>query len=623
MTNSLLQNKIVRRKAEKLLSRMTLDQKIGQMILTERMSVTPDDVRNFHLGGVLSCGGSSPGHNRPADWVSMNDAYWDASMREDDQHLAIPLLYGIDAIHGNANVRGATIFPHNIGLGATYEPKLIRKIAKVTALEVLATGIDWTFAPNLAVARNISWGRTYESFSEETAVVASYASEYIQGLQADLGTDNVVACAKHWVGDGGTTHGINQGETSLDELELRRVHIEPYRKAMESGVLTVMVSFNSWNGNKCHGHQYLVNSILKNELQFDGIVLSDWDGIDYLSEDYHNAVSLAANAGIDMFMVSEQWRQFASHLKRHVKRGSVSMRRIDDAVLRILQVKYAFGLFDKPRPSERHWSNHTSFGSRKHREIAREAVRKSLVLLKNEDAVLPLDKQSRILVAGKNAHNCGHQCGGFSISWQGSSGNEHLEGATSVWEGIRQMAPNAVLSTHQYGADADPGRHDTAIVVVGETPYAEGLGDIRSGDHVIVEAGSQIKGSMNVLEPYGNTLELSNLHPEDLKTIKTITAKGIPVVVVLVSGRPLIVNQELEASSAFVAAWLPGSEAHGVADVLFGDFDFQGRLAFSWPEYNEPLLNTAETDHPPLFPCGFGLSYRQPANLRSLVSNSA
>jgi beta-glucosidase len=310
-----------------------------------------------------------------------------------------------------------------------------------------------------------------------------------------------------------------------------------------------------------------------------------------------------------MFMVSENWKEFIGHLKQHVKRGSVSLKRIDDAARRILTVKHAYGLFDKARPAERHWSNHESFGSPEHRTIAREAVRKSLVLLKNEDALLPLDKDARIFVAGKNAHNRGHQCGGFSLTWQGISGNDELEGGTSIWEGIRQVAPNAVFSDSKGGVDVDPGLFDAAIVVIGEKPYAEGLGDIRSGDHVIVEAGSQIKGSMNVLEPYGNTLELARLHPEDLQTIKAIADKGIPTVVVMVSGRPMVVNRELDASQAFVAAWLPGSEGQGVADVLFGDYDFQGRLSFSWPGSCEFPSAVDQKSRKPRFPLGNGLSY--------------
>ena len=609
MTSSILQDPNIRQKVEALLLQMSLDQKIGQMTLPERLSLTPEDVKNYHLGGVLSCSGSCPGDNKPADWVAMNDAFWAASMTQDESHLAIPVLYGINAIHGNSNINGATIFPHSIGLGASNDPDLIRRIAEVTAREVLAAGIEWAFAPNLAVASDLHWGRTYESYSERTEIVAAYAAEFIHGLQADLGTNSVLACVKHWVGDGGTTNGISQGETTLDKVQLECTHITPYYRALDSGALTVMASLNSWNGDKCHGHKFLVTDVLKNEMQFHGFVISDWDGIDYLSEDYHDAVALAVNAGIDMFMVSKNWKEFIDHLKQHVKRGSVSMKRIDDATRRILSVKFAYGLFDKPRPADRPWSNHDSFGGQEHRAVAREAVRKSLVLLKNDGPVLPLQKNARVFVAGKSAHNKGHQCGGFSLTWQGKSGNGHLEGGTSVWEGILQIAPNAMLSASAHGADADPDQHDVAILVIGERPYAEGMGDVRSSDQVIVEAVLQIKGSMNVLEPYGSSLELASLHPEDLRTIKTITDKGIPAVVVMISGRPLVVNQELDAASAFVAAWLPGSEGRGIADVLFGDFDFQGRLSFSWPRDTEDQTDGSKDNRTPLFPIGYGMTY--------------
>jgi len=606
---SVLQDSNLRQRVEALLAKMTLDQKIGQMTQAERQSVTPEDVRRYHLGSVFSGGGSCPGNNLPEDWVAMSDDYWAASMAEDETHLAIPILYGVDAIHGNNNVRGATLFPHNIGLGAANDSDLIRRLASVTAHEVLASGVDWTFAPNLAVARNIHWGRTYESFSEDPDIVASFAGSLVQGLQGDLDTDSVLASIKHWVGDGGTSNGIDQGETTLSRDELERVHIRPYYPALEAGALTVMASFSSWNGDRCHGHRYLLTDVLKNEMKFAGFIISDWDGIDYLSEDYFEAVALGINAGIDMFMISEKWQEFIDHAKRHVQRGSISLNRIDDAVRRILAVKFACGLFDKPRPSERIWSNHASFGSREHRQVAREAVRKSLVLLKNEGRVLPLDKNARILVAGRSAHNRGHQCGGFSISFQGACGNDTIEGGTSIWEGIRAVAASAELSIDGGGGDADPARHDVAIVVIGEKPYAEGLGDIRSGEHLIVEAGSQIKGSINVLRPYGNTLALAKLHPEDLQTIRTIAAKGIPVVTILVSGRPMVVGPELDQSTAFVAAWLPGSEGQGVADVLFGDFDFQGRLSFSWPGSDNHLSASRERRHTPLFPLGYGLSY--------------
>ena len=598
-----------KQKVEALLAQMTLDQKIGQMTQPERMSCTPEDVKNYHLGSVLSGGGSCPGENRPSDWVDMNDAYWAASMQADDVHMAIPLIYGVDAIHGNNNTIGATVFPHNIGLGATNDPNLLERIAQVTAREILATGVEWTFAPTLAVARDYRWGRTYESYSEDPALVASYAGPFVRGLQGDLGDQSVVACVKHWVGDGGTTHGIDQGDTAVSLEQLREVHISPYYPAIEQGTLTVMVSFNSWNGDKCHGHKFLMTDVLKQEMGFDGYIISDWDGIDYLTEDYYEAVGLGVNAGIDMFMVSEDWRNFIDHVRNHVNSGTVSMARIDDAVRRILMVKFAYGLFDKPRPAERVWSDHPSFGSIEHREVAREAVRKSLVMLKNEGGTLPLNKSARILVAGKNAHNRGHQCGGFTVAWQGATDNETIAGGTSVWEGIQTQAPNAVLSADGSGAEAQADEHDVAIVVVGERPYAEGMGDIRGDNNSIVQAGSQIKGLMKLLEPYGYTMELAKLHPEDLWTIKHISDQGIPVVVVLISGRPLVINQELAKATSFVAAWLPGSEGQGIADVLFGDYDFQGKLSFTWPKNDEQGGYAGYDSNEPLFPFGYGLAY--------------
>ena len=606
-----------------LLACMSLDQKIGQMTQPERAHISPAEVKAYHIGSVLSGGGSCPGDNRPADWVAMNDAYWAASMEEDEHHLAIPLLYGVDAIHGNGNVRGATIFPHNIGLGAMRDPGLIERIGRVTAREVLATGVDWTFAPTLATARDARWGRTYESYSEDPALAAAYADRIVKGLQGARNVagpgrpvpDGVVACAKHWVGDGGTRAGVDQGDTVLGEEELRRIHIAPYLPALEAGVLTVMVSLSSWNGEKCHGHRYLIQELLKGELGFRGFVVSDWNGIDPLAEDYAEAVAMAVNAGIDMFMVPETWRDFIGGLKQRVEWGVVPMERIDDAVARILRVKIAGGLFDRPRPWARRGSNGSSFGSGEHREVAREAVRKSLVLLKNEAGTLPLDRDARILVTGRNAHDRGAQCGGFTVEWQGVSGNDSIEGGTSVWEGVQAMAPRAVHRADG-GADASPDDIDVAIVVIGERPYAEGLGDIR--EPAPVRPGtSQLPAGPGVLQPYGNTLKLSALHPEDVATIRALTVRGIPVVTVLVSGRPLVVNAELAASAAFVAAWLPGSEGGGIADVLFGDCDFEGRLPMSWPAEvpsdggGDARQNGSGSGGPDiLFPIGHGLRMR-------------
>ncbi len=603
----------IKQQVKELLAQMSLEQKVGQMTQTERLSITPAQVREYHIGSVLSGGGSVPGENLPKDWVEMNDAYWAASTQKDEAHLGIPIVYGVDAIHGHNNVLGATIFPHNIGLGAAHDPELIECIARATATEILSTGVEWTFAPTLAVAQDLRWGRTYESFSENPDLVKSYADHFVKGMQAELGDNSVIACLKHWVGDGGTTYGIDQGETTLSEDELRKTHMEVYKPALAAGVLTVMASFNSWNGDKCHSHRYLLTDVLKHELGFEGFIISDWDGIDYLSPSYFEAVGMGVNAGIDMFMVSVEWKPFIAHLIRHVKEGTVPMERIDDAVSRILYVKLKYGLFEKPRPAQRKYSVNPQFGVSAHREIAREAVRKSLVLLKNEQQLLPLSKEKKILVAGKNAHNRGHLCGGFTVAWQGVTNNQDIVGGTSIWEGIKQVAPQAMLSADGTGAEANPNLHEVGIVVIGETPYAEGEGDIRTGDHVIVEMGSRIKGSMKVLKPYGHTVELNALHPEDLQAIENFTQKGIPVVVVMISGRPLVTNKEMNAADAFVAAWLPGSEGNGIADVLFGDYDFQGKLSFSWPKSVEPYLGVIDRTATPLFPLGYGLSYHQNA----------
>jgi beta-glucosidase len=604
-----LHKKEVIEKASQLLAEMSLAQKIGQMVQVERLTTTPEEVKKFHIGSVLSGAGSCPGDNQPIDWVNTHDEFWMASMEQDVGHLAIPILYGVDAIHGNNNVKGATVFPHNIGLGAANDTKLMYQISKITAKEVLATGIDWTFAPNLAVSRDNHWGRAYESFSEDPEIATRYASSIIDGLQGDLAEESVISCAKHWVGDGGTRYGIDQGDTHLTWPELNQLHVPPYVEAIEAGVLTVMVSFSSWNGEKCHANQFLITEVLKGKLGFDGFVISDMEALDFLSEDFYLSVALGVNAGIDMFMVPHNWKAFIQHLVEHVEFGSVSINRIDDAVRRILSVKIATGAFEADRPKQRKWANHSSFGCNAHREIAREAVRKSLVLLKNERQTLPLDKQKRILVTGRNAHNRGHQCGGFTIDWQGVFDNQSIAGGTSIWEGIKAVAPNASLCDDKNELPNNLLDKDLAIVVIGESSYAEGMGDIRENNNIMVEMGSQIDGKLNVLEPYGNSLELAKLHPEDLESIQAIAEKGIPTVVILVSGRPLVVNKELESSSAFVAAWLPGSEGQGISDVLFGEHNFHGRLSFSWPKQSYPTVNKGDQRYEPLFPIGYGLEY--------------
>jgi beta-glucosidase len=602
---ALLEERNIPQRVEELLARMTLDQKVGQMTQAERAYISPDEVREYHIGSVLSGGGSTPGDNTPADWVAMNDAFWAASMSEGEGRIPIPLLYGVDAIHGHGNVRGATVFPHNIGLGAANDPDLVERVAAVTAREVLATGVDWTFAPTLAVARDGRWGRTYESYSEDSEIVAAYAGRFVEGLQQGLGEEGILACAKHWVGDGGTTGGVDQGDTAMPLSEMEKVHIAPYYPAVGAGILTVMASYSSWNGNKCHGHRYLLTELLKKKMGFAGMVVSDWNGADQLSEDYQEAVGMAVNAGIDLFMVPKTWKELIQALKDHVAAGTVPMARIDDAVRRILTVKHLYGLFERPRPAERPRANDESFGSAAHRDVAREAVRKSLVLLKNQGDILPLDRGRRLLVAGRNADDRGHQCGGFTIKWQGTSGNDPIEGGTSIWEGIRDVVPDAVLSAD--GSAVDEGDFDAAIVVIGERPYAEGLGDLRDADRVAM--GSGMERPDLELKPYADSMALSKTHPEDLAAIERIASRGIPVVAVLISGRPLVVNRELDLSRAFVAAWLPGSEGQGVADVLFGEYDFSGRLSFSWPMEDGKPINRGDADYDPPFAYGFGLRH--------------
>ena len=602
-----------------LLARLSLPRKAAQMVQAERLHITPEQVRDFGVGAILSGGGSLPGQNRPADWVAMNDAYWAASMEGADGQPGIPILYGVDAIHGHNNVLGATVFPHNMGLGAANDPELMERIGRVTALEVLATGLDWTFAPTLAVALDCRWGRAYESFSEVPKLVSKHARRLVQGLQGGLGDDGILACPKHWVGDGGTFEGVDQGDTAVGEAELRRTHMTAYREALDAGALTVMVSLSSWNGVPCHEHRYLITDVLKDEFGFDGVVVSDWDGILGVSEDFGEAVTKCVNAGIDLFMVPEQWERFVAEVITRVEAGAIEQARVDDAVRRILRVKEACGLFDRPRPASRPWSNHSSFGSTGHRTVAREAVRKSLVLLKNEGELLPLDREARILVAGRNAHDRGSQCGGFTIEWQGVEGNDRLEGGTSIWEGIRALAPSAHLLSADHALAVDAASYDLAVVVTGERPYAEGLGDIRSWSQANAATNPESVTSAYAaaaaapgpagpggLAPYGDTLRLSNLHPEDTEIIRALVARELPVVAVLVSGRPLVISEELEAAGAFVVAWLPGSEGAGLAEVLFGDHDFQGRLAHSWP------ANDFARGEPPgtLFPVGYGLTMR-------------
>jgi beta-glucosidase len=571
-----------------LLSKMTTEEKIGQMIQAERANAGINKaISDYYLGSILSGGGSTPGGNTTSDWVSMYNGMQTAAM---STRLKIPIIYGIDAVHGNNNVYGATIFPHNIGLGCTRDTLVVEKCAEATAIEVKATGINWTFSPCIAVPRDIRWGRTYEGFGETPELQQMMARAAVRGYQGDsLGTPGrILACAKHYIGDGGTRNGVNQGNTQLSESELRRIHLPGYIAAIQEGVGSVMVSFNRWNGDYCHGDKYLVTDLLKEELGFDGLVVSDWNGISYLSGDFKKCVELSVDAGIDMFMQPNNYIDFYNSLEELVGEGTIPMSRIDDAVSRILKVKFKMGLFDEPYATN---DLADSLGNANHRSIAREAVRKSLVLLKNTNNVLPLSKTSgKIMVAGSKANDMGSQCGGWTISWQGSTGN--ITRGTTIFEAIKSVrgADNVV-----YSATGTTSQNvDVAVVVVGETPYAESSGD-----------------NANPL-----------LSSTDLSVISKVQEKGIPYVVLLISGRPLIMGDVINNSDAFVACWLPGTEGLGISDVLFGDYDFTGKLSHTWPKTiaQEPI-NWGDLSYDPLFAYGFGLNYQGNVGNETLSSS--
>ena len=570
-----------------LLTRMTLDQKIGQMTQVERSSLQNDQhIADYHLGSLLSGGGSAPASNVPAAWADMVDGYQSVAM---STSLGIPLLYGIDAVHGHNNVIGATIFPHNIGLGASRNPALAEEIGRIAAKEVYATGIRWDFAPTLCVSRDERWGRAYECFGEHPEVPAMMTG-FINGLQGTYaggpglgGVNGVLATAKHWVGDGGTVWGtgegsyqIDQGNTQVSEADLRSIHIAPYHDAIARGVGSVMPSYSSWNGDKMHGHAYLINDVLRAEMGFDGFIISDWQAIDQIPGDYASDVRTSINAGIDMVMVPHDYITFQNTLRNEVNAGNVTVARIDEAVSRILTKKFELGLFEQPYSDRTHIGD---IGSAAHRDVARRAVRESLVLLKNS-GVLPLAKNpSKILVAGKSADDVGLQCGGWTISWQGSSGD--ITPGTTVLEAV-QSAVDPATTVEYKRRPSGRLSGDVGIVVVGETPYAEGRGD-------------------------NNTLALT---VEDKNAIKNVCS-AMPCVVVLISGRPMIIEDQLAQADAFVAAWLPGTEGQGVADVLFGDHDFTATLPVSWPRtINQVPINVGDATYDPLFPYGFGLTYQ-------------
>ncbi|HZG56456.1 glycoside hydrolase family 3 N-terminal domain-containing protein [Paenibacillus sp.] len=580
----------VEQRVADLLSRMTLEEKIGQMLQVERLTATPEQVRDHTIGSVLSGGGSNPSPNTPTAWADETDSFQAAALQT---RLQIPILYGVDAVHGHNNVYGATIFPHNVGLGAAGDPDLARRAGAITAKEVRATGIQWSFSPCLCAPQDIRWGRTYEGYSENVTLAGLLGAAYTEGLQGAPGEPGflkgtkVAGSAKHWLGDGNTTGGDDQGEVTLTEEELDP-YIQPYKEAIAAGVRTVMVSLSTWNGMKAHTHHRLITGMLKQELGFTGIVVSDWNGTYALVNQgvyptYAEALKATVNAGIDLFMEPDHWQQFAPTLLGLVQGNEVSTARIDDAVSRILRVKFEAGLFEAPY-ADRGLLQEGTFGGAAHRAVAREAVRKSATLLKNENRLLPLSKSARVFVAGKKAHDIGYQSGGWTITWQGSPGP--ITPGTTILEGIQAAVANPGNVTYAQDGFGASG-HDVAIVVIGEEPSAEMIGDVGPG------------------QPRPD-LELA---AEDIELLNNVKSAGVPMVVVLLSGRPMIVTNALPEWSAFVAAWLPGTEGAGLADVLFGDYDFTGKLPFTWPRSMDRIpANSNDAASSPLFPFGYGLN---------------
>ncbi|VVT14827.1 1,4-beta-D-glucan glucohydrolase [Sphingomonas aurantiaca] len=601
----------VEARIEAILKRMSVTDKIGQLIQVDIASIEPSDLRTYKLGSILNGGNAGPGGNDlapPIEWLKLADAFYDASMARSDGRPAIPVIWGTDAVHGNNNIPGATLFPHNIGLGAARDRDLMREIGHVTAIETAAAGIDWTFAPTLAVVRDDRWGRTYESYSEEPQIQADYAGAVIEGVQGKVGTkdflapDHVIATTKHFLGDGGTG-GRDQGDARIPETTLRDIHLGGYPAAIEAGTQSVMASFSSWNGAKMHGNKSLLTGVLKDRLHFDGFVVGDWNGHGQVDGCSNESCAAAINAGLDMFMYSGSgWKTLYANTLKQAQSGEIPATRLDDAVRRILRVKIRAGTFDRGRPSSRALAGKmTLIGAADHRAIARRAARESMVLLKNEGGLLPLKPSANILVAGGGADNIPQQAGGWSLTWQGGgTTNADFPNAQSIWSGISTAVKDAGGSATLSADGRYAKKPDAAIVVFGEQPYAEFKGDRPN-------------------------LEYSPDDKSDLDLLRKLKAAGVPVVAVFLSGRPLWVNAELNASDAFVAAFLPGSEGGGVADVLFRKKDgsvandFRGKLSFSWPKRpDQYTLNRSDPGYDPLFAFGYGLSYAKPGAVPKL-----
>ncbi|MBL8265998.1 glycoside hydrolase family 3 protein [Steroidobacter sp.] len=592
-----------------LLSALSVEEKVGQIIQADVGSVTAEDVRRYRLGSVLNGGNSAPGGDdlAPAKvWLAAADAFYEASMDTRDGKHAIPIMWGVDAVHGHNNIVGATLFPHNVGLGATRNADLMRKIGAITATELRVTGQEWTFAPTIAVSQDVRWGRAYESYSENPTLVREYAHAIVLGLQGDPGKadflrgNHVIATAKHFLADGGTFEGRDQGDARITEEQLRDLHAPGYVAAISAGVQVVMASFSSWQGKKIHGHHGLLSDVLKDRMGFDGFVVGDWNAHGQVEGCTNVSCPQAINAGLDMFMAPDSWKPLYDNTLAQVKSGEIPMARLNDAVSRILRVKLRAGLFEAGKPSSRApGGKFELLGSAEHRAVARQAVRESLVLLKNANKVLPLKPNSKVLVAGDGADNLPKQNGGWTLTWQGTGiSNKNFPKAETIFAGIRS-AVTASGGSAQLSVDGKYTRKpDVAIVVFGEDPYAEFQGDIA-------------------------TLQYRPGDNKDLQLLQQLRAEQIPVIALFLSGRPLWVNAHLNASDAFVAAWLPGSEGGGIADVLFTkkdgsvNYDFKGKLPFAWPR--TPLkFNSEGAPEAPLFDYGFGMTYQDTADLPTL-----
>jgi beta-glucosidase len=598
-------------RVKEIVASMTLRQKIGQMTQAEIHSITPAEITQYYIGSVLNGGGSWPNknkHSTAADWVALADQYYAASMATDMKHK-VPVIWGIDAIHGNSNVFGATLFPHNIALGAAHDPALMAKMGVAVGKAVRATGINWVFAPTLAVVRDDRWGRTYESFSEDPAVVKAYGAEYARGLQGDLhGDANVIATAKHFMGDGGTDGGKDQGINKSTKAQMINIHGQGYYSALAAGVQTVMASYNSWNDvaagvdyGKMHGSKIMLTDVLKNKMGFDGFIVSDWNGIGQVPGCTDDSCAQAINAGIDMVMVPTEWKAFIENTVKQVEAGQIPMARIDDAVTRIIRVKLRAGMFGK-KPSDNPYAGKQE--SLQAKDLAREMVRKSMVLLKNDTGVLPLARGKKILVVGEGADSLPMQMGGWSLTWQGNNNtNSDFPNAESILSGIVEAAGKDKVVYSPDAKGVNVADFDTVVAVLAESPSAEFNGDIG---------------------PAG-TLSHSSRYPQDLAVLQAVAGKGKPVVTLFLSGRPLWVNDLMNLSDSFVAAWQPGSEGKGVADVLFRGadgkvaYDFNGTLSFSWPKsVCQTPLNVGDKNYAPLFKVGYGLKYGAKSHIGKL-----